>query len=64
MLQVRLWVSGCIQPESLAHFQEGQVELFIRGMGSSNNDFSSDPGVATHYNGVYIGRPRGIGPME
>lgn len=43
--------------------QEGQTEVFIRGVGSSNNDFSSDPAVATHYNGIYIARPRGIGPM-
>ncbi|MEM7678037.1 MAG: TonB-dependent receptor, partial [Myxococcota bacterium] len=43
--------------------QEGQIEVFIRGIGSTNNDFSSDPAVATHYNGVYIARPRGIGPM-
>ena len=43
--------------------QEGQLEVFIRGIGSTNNDFSSDPAVATHYNGIYISRPRGIGPM-
>ena len=43
--------------------QEGQIEVFIRGIGSTNNDFSSDPAVATHYNGMYIARPRGIGPM-
>ena len=43
--------------------QEGQLEVFIRGIGSTNNDFSSDPAVATHYNGIYIARPRGIGPM-
>ncbi len=43
--------------------QEGQVEVFIRGVGSSNNDFSSDPAVATHYNGFTLARPRSIGPM-
>ena len=43
--------------------QEGKFEVFIRGIGSSDSDFSSDPSVATHYNGVYLPRPRSIGPM-
>ena len=43
--------------------QEGKVEVFLRGIGSSDSDFSSDPSVATHYNGVYLPRPRGIGPL-
>lgn len=43
--------------------QEGQIEVFLRGIGTTNNDFSSDPAVATHYNGMYVGRPRGIGLM-
>lgn len=43
--------------------QEGKIEVFLRGIGSSDSDFSSDPSVATHYNGVYLPRPRGIGPL-
>lgn len=41
--------------------QEGNVELFIRGVGSSNNTELGDPGAAPHLNGVYIPRPRGLG---
>jgi len=40
--------------------QEGNVELFIRGVGSSNNTELGDPGAASHLNGVYIPRPRGL----
>ncbi|WP_082378884.1 TonB-dependent receptor [Marinagarivorans algicola] len=43
--------------------QEGKLEVYLRGIGSSDSDFSSDPSVATHYNGVYLSRPRSIGPM-
>ncbi|MEM6627337.1 MAG: TonB-dependent receptor [Pseudomonadota bacterium] len=43
--------------------QEGKVEVFLRGIGSTDSDFSSDPSIATHYNGVYLARPRGIGPL-
>ena len=43
--------------------QEGKVEVYLRGIGSSDSDFSSDPSVATHYNGIYLPRPRGIGPL-
>src|SRR5688572_21809461 len=43
--------------------QEGKLEVFLRGIGSTDSDFSSDPSVATHYNGVYLPRPRSIGPM-
>ena len=43
--------------------QEGQVGVFIRGVGTTNNDFSSDPGTAVHLNNVYLPRPRGIGPL-
>ena len=41
--------------------QEGNVEIFIRGVGSSNNTELGDPGAAPHVNGVYIPRPRGLG---
>lgn len=43
--------------------QEGKVEIFLRGIGNSDSDFSSDPAVATHFNGIYVARPRGIGPL-
>ncbi|MCH2190951.1 MAG: TonB-dependent receptor plug domain-containing protein, partial [Gammaproteobacteria bacterium] len=37
--------------------QEGNVEIFIRGVGSANNTELGDPGAAPHLNGVYIPRP-------
>jgi iron complex outermembrane recepter protein len=43
--------------------QEGNVEIFIRGVGSANNTELGDPGAAPHLNGVYIPRPRGLGVM-
>ncbi len=41
--------------------QEGNIEIFIRGVGSANNTELGDPGAAPHINGVYIPRPRGLG---
>lgn len=43
--------------------QEGATEVFIRGVGSSNNTELGDPGAAPHVNGAYIPRPRGLGAM-
>ena len=43
--------------------QEGNVEIFIRGVGSSHNTELGDPGAAPHLNGTYIPRPRGLGLM-
>lgn len=43
--------------------QEGNTEIFIRGVGSANNTELGDPGVAPHLNGNYIPRPRGLGLM-
>ncbi|MFC3550499.1 TonB-dependent receptor [Lysobacter cavernae] len=43
--------------------QEGKYEIYLRGIGASDSDFSSDPAVATYYNGIYLPRPRSIGPM-
>lgn len=43
--------------------QEGNVEIYIRGVGSSNNTELGDPAAASHLNGVYIPRPRGLGMM-
>ncbi len=39
----------------------GNVEVWIRGVGSSNNTELGDPAAATHVDGIYIPRPRGIG---
>jgi len=41
--------------------QEGNIDIFIRGVGSANNTELGDPGAAPHINGVYIPRPRGLG---
>jgi iron complex outermembrane recepter protein len=41
--------------------QEGNTEIFIRGVGSDNNTELGDPAVALHIDGVYIPRPRGLG---
>ena len=43
---------------------EGSNEIYIRGVGSPDTEqFSSDGATAVHYNGIYIPRTRGIGPM-
>ena len=39
----------------------GNVEVWIRGVGSSNNTELGDPAAATHLDGVYIPRTSGIG---
>jgi iron complex outermembrane recepter protein len=43
--------------------QEGNAEVYIRGVGSANNTELGDPAAASHFNGVYIPRPRGLGLM-
>lgn len=43
--------------------QEGNIEIYIRGVGSSNNTELGDPAAAPHVNGIYIPRPRGLGTM-
>jgi iron complex outermembrane recepter protein len=43
--------------------QEGNTEIYIRGVGSDNNTGLGDPGVALHLDGVYLPRPRGMGTM-
>jgi len=40
---------------------QGNVEVWIRGVGSSNNTELGDPAAATHLNGVYVPRPGGFG---
>jgi iron complex outermembrane receptor protein len=39
----------------------GNLEVWVRGIGSSNNTELGDPAAAFHFNGVYIPRPSGIG---
>ncbi len=56
--QIQLMVPGL----SIAN-QEGNVEIFIRGVGSANNTELGDPAAAPHINGVYVPRPRGLGGM-
>ncbi len=40
---------------------QGNVEVFIRGIGSTNNTELGDPAAAFHFDGVTIPRPTGIG---
>ncbi len=40
---------------------QGNIEVFIRGIGSSNNTELGDPAAATHLNDVYVPRPSGFG---
>lgn len=40
---------------------QGNIEIFIRGVGSTNNTELGDPAAATHLNGVYVPRPSGFG---
>ena len=39
----------------------GNIEVYIRGVGSSNNTELGDPAAATHFEGVYLPRPAGLG---
>ena len=43
--------------------QEGNTEVYIRGLGSDNNTEHGNMGVAIHLDGVYLPRPRGVGAM-
>ena len=43
--------------------KQGNIEVWIRGVGSSNNTELGDPAAATHLDGVYIPRPSGIGSV-
>lgn len=53
-------LDGKIPGLSIANNQ-GNIEVFIRGVGSSNNTELGDPAAATHLNGVYVPRPSGFG---
>jgi iron complex outermembrane recepter protein len=54
---------GNAQPNVSIGIQEGNAEIFIRGVGSDYNTELGDPSAATHIDGVYIPRPRGVGSM-
>lgn len=41
--------------------QEGNVEIYLRGVGSSNSTELGSPAVAPYLNGNYISRARGLG---
>ncbi len=41
--------------------REGNVEVFIRGIGDDNNTELSEPRSAILMDGIYISRPRGLG---
>jgi iron complex outermembrane receptor protein len=43
--------------------QEGNTEVYIRGVGNDNNSEHGDMGVALHLDGVYLPRPRAVGAM-
>jgi len=53
-------LDGKIPGLSVANNQ-GNIEVYIRGVGSSNNTELGDPAAATHLNGVYVPRPSGFG---
>jgi len=42
---------------------EGNFEIFIRGVGNSNDTEIGDPSAAAHIDGIYIPRPRGLGSV-
>ncbi|MBT8139058.1 MAG: TonB-dependent receptor [Gammaproteobacteria bacterium] len=41
--------------------KNGNLEVWVRGIGSSNNTELGDPAAAFHFDDVYIPRPAGIG---
>lgn len=54
---------GAAQPYAAISNQEGNTEVYIRGVGSDNNTELGDPAVANHIDGIYIPRPKGVGSM-
>jgi len=52
-----------VSPSLEVGTQEGNSEMFIRGIGSNYNTELGDPAVANHIDGVYIPRARGLGTM-
>ncbi|RZO68907.1 MAG: TonB-dependent receptor, partial [Parvularculaceae bacterium] len=53
-------IDGKIPGLSVAN-NNGNIEVYIRGVGSSNNTELGDPAAATHLNDVYVPRPAGFG---
>ena len=53
-------IDGKIPGLSVAN-NNGNIEVYIRGVGSSNNTELGDPAAATHLNDVYVARPAGFG---
>jgi len=53
-------LDGKIPGLSVAN-NNGNIEVFIRGVGSTNNTELGDPAAATHLNDVYVPRPAGFG---
>jgi iron complex outermembrane receptor protein len=43
--------------------QEGNTEIFIRGIGHTDNTELGDTAAASYINDVYLPRPRGVGSM-
>lgn len=42
---------------------EGNIEIYMRGVGGNDNTEKGDPAAASHLDGIYIPRPRGFGTM-
>ena len=40
---------------------QGNIEVFIRGVGSTNNTELGEPAASTHMDGIYVPRPSGFG---
>ena len=53
-------LDGSLPGLSIAN-NAGNIEVYIRGVGSNNNTELGDPAAATHLNGVYVPRPSGFG---
>lgn len=53
-------LDGSLPGLSIAN-NAGNIEVYIRGIGSSNNTELGDPAAATHLDGTYIPRPAGFG---
>ena len=52
-----------VSPSMEIGTQEGNTEIFIRGVGSTNNTEIGNPTASTYIDGIYIPRPRGVGSM-
>jgi len=52
-----------LEPSMEVGLVEGNTEVYIRGVGTNDNTELGDPAAATHIDGVYIPRPRGVGAM-